>query len=185
MLMPHVGLAPLGSAMEKGGKIDFDALFTESRSRGEPLWYNGNTLVRLDRWKANPGDVFEVTIESTSSGHPQGVGASEDVEVFGQRVKRAVIWEYFSLPSSERGKSEAKLPFVFQVIYRGRPGLLNFYNMTEYKGRQEWWTRGHAMIVERLPGLVRYRCNDFDPDDDFDDLVFTVHKVTATGATDD
>jgi len=26
------------------------------------------------------------------------------------------------------------------------------------------------------PGSRRYRCNDFDPDEDFDDLIFSVIK---------
>lgn len=32
------------------------------------------------------------------------------------------------------------------------------------------------MIAEEIAGGRRYRCNDFDFDDDFDDLIFTVKK---------
>ncbi len=33
------------------------------------------------------------------------------------------------------------------------------------------------MIVTEMADGRRYACNDFDPDDDFDDLVFTVRRV--------
>ncbi len=35
---------------------------------------------------------------------------------------------------------------------------------------------GSAMIVEEVEGGRRYRCNDWHPDDNFDDIVFTVRK---------
>lgn len=48
-------------------------------------------------------------------------------------------------------------------------------------GRIESGHGGAAMIVtERVvsEGVQRlYRCNDFDPDDDFDDLVFSVTRI--------
>jgi hypothetical protein len=36
---------------------------------------------------------------------------------------------------------------------------------------------GAAMIVEEIPNGRRYRCNDGEPDDDFDDLVFRLERV--------
>src|SRR5262249_15796808 len=56
----------------------------------------------------------------------------------------------------------------------------SFYNMTEFRGRQEWWHGGSCMIAEDIPGGRRYRCNDFELDEDFDDLVFSV--VRSSGA---
>jgi hypothetical protein len=41
-----------------------------------------------------------------------------------------------------------------------------------------YWQNGAAMIVEEIPNGRRYRCNDGEPDDDFDDLIFTVERVT-------
>ena len=37
---------------------------------------------------------------------------------------------------------------------------------------------GAAMIVEEIENGRRYRCNDGAPDEDFDDIVFTVQKIT-------
>lgn len=156
-------------------RIEFSGMFMASK--GQPVLYKGRTLVMLDRWDAEPGDRFEVTIESTSSSLPQGVGISDGVELFGQTTNRAVVWEYFSVPPTERDHTRSKLPFKFEVTCRNRKGHLAFYNMTEFKNRQEWWSLGHAMIAEEIPGGRRYRCNDFEPDDDFDDIVFVVRKL--------
>jgi hypothetical protein len=148
-------------------------------TRGAPVTYRGRSLVMLDRVSAKLGERFTVTIEATSSPYPQGLGVSEGVEVFGERAKRAVIWEYFSLPPVERGQQRSKLPFRFEVVCRNRRGHVAFYNMTEYQGRQEWWHGGSCMVVKEIPGGRRYHCNDFELDEDFDDLVFSVVRGGA------
>lgn len=151
---------------------NFGELFIESK--GQPITVDGRTLVMLDRIPAKFNQRFLVTIESTNSDYPQGVGISEGVKVFGERVKRAVVWEYFSLPPEQRESSKSKLPFSFEVVCRNKKGTLIFYNMAEFRGRQEWWHGGSCMIASDIPGGRRYLCNDFELDDDFDDLVFTV-----------
>lgn len=154
--------------------INFGQLFIESH--GTPIEYDGKTLIMLDKLPAKLGDKFTVTIESTRSPYPQGVGVSEGVEVFGERVKQAVIWEYFSLAPEFREVERSRFPFSFDVVCRNKKGSLSFYNMTEFRGRQEWWHGGSCMVNEEIPGGRRYRCNDFELDEDFDDLVFTVIK---------
>jgi hypothetical protein len=150
-------------------------------AKGAPLTYGDKTLIMGDKLPARLGEHFLVTIESTDSEYPQGVGVSEGIEVFGEKVKRAVVWEYFSLPPEERQSRRSRLPFSFEVICRNKKGFIWFYNMTEYKGRQEWWTRGHAIHAVEIEGGKRYFCNDFTPDDDFDDLIFTVVRKGAGG----
>jgi hypothetical protein len=155
-------------------RTDFGQLFIQSR--GAPIVHGGKTLIMADRVPAKPGDQLLVTIESTRAEWPQGVGIPQDVEVFGERVKRAVVWEYFSVPPEERAEVRSRLPFTFEVICRNEKGFVSVYNMTEFKGRQEWWHGGSCMIATDIPGGRRYSCNDFEPDDDFDDLVFTVTR---------
>jgi hypothetical protein len=155
---------------------DFGQLFV--KSRGAPIWHDGRALIMLDKVAAKLGEKFIVTIEATRSPYPQGVGVSEGVAVFGERVKRAVVWEYFSLPPAERKSQRSQLPFAFEVICRNKKGSLSFYNMTEFQGRQEWWHGGSCMVAEDIPGGRRYHCNDLEPDEDFDDLVFTVVRVS-------
>jgi hypothetical protein len=47
--------------------------------------------------------------------------------------------------------------------------------MAEFEGRQEYWHNGSCMYIQAVPGGRRYFCNDFQPNDDFQDIVFTVH----------
>jgi hypothetical protein len=155
-------------------EVDFGQLFIQSRRA--PIQHDGKTLIMLDRLPAKLGDKFTVTLETTRSLYPQGVGISEGVQVFGERVKRVVIWEYFSLPPELRQSERSRLPFSFEVVCRNKKGSLSFYNMTEVHGHQSWWHGGSCMIAEDIPGGRRYRCNDFELDDDFDDLVFSVVK---------
>ena len=42
----------------------------------------------------------------------------------------------------------------------------------------ESWHNGAAMIVELLPDGRRYLCNDGFADDDFDDIVFRLERVS-------
>jgi hypothetical protein len=156
---------------------DFGELFIVSK--GAPIKYGDKTLMMADKLPARLGDRFVVTIESTDSQHPQGVGISEGVEVFGSNVKRAVVWEYFSVPPDQRCLQRSRLPFFFEVCCRNKKGYLAFYNMTEFQGRQEWWNRGSAMWATDIANGRRYFCNDFDPDDDFNDLVFTVVRMAT------
>ena len=134
----------------------------------------------LDRLPAELGDRFTVTIEAPRSPYPQGVGFSEEVEVFGERTQRAVVWEYFSLPPELRAAERSRLPFAFAVVCRNKRGWLSFYNMnmTEVQGRQTWWHGGSCMIAEDILG-GRHWCNDFELDADFDDLVFSVVKANS------
>jgi hypothetical protein len=158
---------------------EFGSLFMASK--GAPITYGDKTLIMGDKLQARLGERFLVTIESTDSEYPQGVGVAEGIEVFETKVKRTVVWEYFSLPPEERQSRKSRLPFSFEVVCRNKKGFVWFYNMTEFQGRQEYWTRGHAMYVAEIEGGRRYFCNDFTPDEDFNDLVFTVVRVSDGG----
>ena len=157
---------------------NFGQRFIESK--GQPITHGEKTLQMIDRFPAKLGEELEVTIESTASPYNQGVGFSEGVEVFGERQKKAVVFEHFSVPPDERDRVRSKLPFTFTVTCRNRKGYVQFYNMALVSGRQEWWHGGSAMIVEEIDGGRRYRCNDFELDDDFDDVVFTVKQQGTT-----
>lgn len=154
---------------------DFSQWFVESN--GQPITYQGKTLIMMDQIEAEYGDRFEVVIESTLSKHPQGVAISEGVEVFGKQVERAIIWEYLSVPPENRLHTRSRLPFKFEVICRNRSGSLFFYNMTEIDGERSWWLGGSCMLPRDIENGKRYFCNDVALDDDFDDMIFTVTKI--------
>jgi hypothetical protein len=166
---------------ERRGAVqaNFGEMFIQSK--GAPIDYNGKTLIMLDRVPVRLGERLLVTIESTRAEWPQGVGISEGLEVFGERVERVVVWEYFSIPADQRTTTRSRLPFSFEVTCRNEKGTLSFYNVTEFMGRQEWWHGGAAMVATDIPGGRRYSCNDFEMDDDFDDLLFTVTRLVDTG----
>ena len=159
---------------------NFGELFIASG--GQPLSYGDRTLVMLDRFPAKLGERLLVTIESTKSPWPQGIGMSTDVEVFGSRQKRAVVWEYFSVRPEDRERVRSNLPFSFAVTCRNKSGFISFYNMTEFNGRQEWWHGGRCMVSSEIEGGRRYLCNDHELDDDFNDLVFNVVRAPTTGS---
>jgi hypothetical protein len=154
--------------------FDFGGRFI--KSKGQPIQHAGRTLQMIGRFPAALGEELVVTIESTASPHIQGIGFSEDVEVFGQKEKKAVVFEHFSIPPEERARTKSRLPFTFAVTCRSKKGFLSFYNMALTGDCQSWWHAGSAMIAEDIAGGRRYLCNDFDFDDDFDDLIFTVKK---------
>jgi hypothetical protein len=160
--------------------FDFGRRFMESK--GQPVTHGDRLLLMMDRFPANLGEEFLVTIESTASSYIQGVGFAENVEVFGQKEKKAVVFEHFSVLPEERAQTKSRLPFSFTVTCRSKKGFISFYNMALVGDRQEWWHAGSAMVVEEIDGGRRYHCNDFEFDDDFDDLVFTVKKKSARAA---
>ena len=152
---------------------NFGEMFMAAKS-GQ-ISYRDRTLVLSDSVPAQLGQRFSVTIESTNARFPQGVGVSTDVAVFGEAVPRAVVWEYFSVPPAERTFRRSQLPFMFEVECRSPTGELSFYNMAELDGgKQSWWHGGSCMWVEPIAHGRRYHCNDFELDDDFDDIIFTV-----------
>src|ERR1043166_8321732 len=107
--------------------FDFSDQFMASN--GAPITHHDKTLILMDEWPAYPGERFLVTIESTNSHYPQGVGVCEGVEIFGSEEKLAVVWEHFSLPPWQRWFRKSQLPFSFEVICRNKKGYLRFYNM--------------------------------------------------------
>jgi hypothetical protein len=61
---------------------------------------------------------------------------------------------------------------------RGNAPFINVYNLWDCgNGVVHSWMNGAAMIVEELANGRRYRCNDGEADDDFDDLVFSLERV--------
>jgi len=163
--------------MTHNAKYDFGSQFI--KSKGQSIEYDGKEIFMIDRVPAKLNEEFVITIESTNSPHTQGVGISEGVEVFGVKNKRAVVFEYVSLPPEERKTKKSKLPFSFKVKYRNKKGFLTFYNMCLFHGRQEWWHGGAGMIVENIENGKRYHCNYFELNDDFDDIIFTVTKSAS------
>jgi hypothetical protein len=61
-----------------------------------------------------------------------------------------------------------------------KDGKVLIHNVWDYgDGVVHAWHNGAAMAIDRIDHATRrYSCNDGEPDDDLDDLVFTVHRET-------
>lgn len=64
----------------------------------------------------------------------------------------------------------------FEVL--GGASVIRIYNAWDCgNGVVDFWLNGAAMIVEEIPNGRRYRCNDGEPDDDFEDIIFRLQRV--------
>ncbi len=57
----------------------------------------------------------------------------------------------------------------------------NIWEGVDHRGKKyvDSGHNGAAMIVEKIENGRRYRCNDGTPDDDFDNIIFTVQKIDS------
>ena len=155
--------------------IVFEELF--SLTKGQPIDYFGEKLLLFDSLSAKYKDRFSVTIESTHSKFLQGIGFSENVSIFGERVKRAAIFEHFSIPTEDRNRKRSMLPFTFEVTSFNKKGFITIYNIALVDETLHYGHNGFAMKKEEYGEGWRYRCNDIQPNDDFNDIVFTIKKI--------
>jgi hypothetical protein len=144
----------------------FEKLFL--KSKGQPVVYKDRIIQMVDRLSVSEGQRLRVKFESVNSDWHQGIGLDTDgsFDVAGQRVKRKIVLWHHTAPRE-----------TLLTIHTKRGELLvkNIWDMGD--GVMHSWHNGAAMIVEGLPKGRLYRCNDGRPDDDFDDLVFSIELV--------
>lgn len=141
----------------------FEDLFM--KSKGQPVEYAGETIQMVDRIPVFTGQKIRIVFEAVNSKWKQGVHLSIDGEfaVNGQTVKKAVVlWE-------DTAPKEVTLEVKSK---KGECLIKNVWDIGD--GVMHSWHNGAAMIVETTELKRRYRCNDGQPDDNFNDLVFTV-----------
>jgi len=159
---------------------NFDDMFSQSE---QAIEYKGNVIIRFDDIPYKDGDSFLIEFESTNSEWKQGIS----LDVFGSfEIKgktypqQIVLWQDTSpkefLFTLHEEKSLKKGPK--RLPSKGLLGIKNVWDPGT--GSIESWYNGAAMMVEEIKNGRRYRCNDGKPDDDFDDIVFTVTKVRNT-----
>jgi hypothetical protein len=142
---------------------DFSEMFIPNK--GRPVEYRGRTIQMFDKFPVENGRTIRVAFESVGSEWLQGIGLRVD----GALTERSKNW----------GKAlaiwERTSPQGCDLQITTRCGYLEVKNLWDRgDGRVEFWNMGGAMIVESVPGGRRYLCNDGAPDDDFDDLIFTI-----------
>ncbi len=146
--------------------MPFESLFRQSR--GQPIVYKGRTVQMVDRLTVGNDQVLSMVFESADSVWLQGVRLDTDgsFSLAGRTIAKSVVLWRHSAPA--------------QVILRvqSKAGYCSVRNVWDIgDGVVHSWHNGAAMIIEALPNGRRYLCNDGEPDDDFDDLVFRIETL--------
>ena len=139
------------------------------KSKGKPVIYNGQKIWHSDRFKVADGQRLKVTFESVNSDWRQGISLDVDGNFTcnGQTIKKKIIlWQHTA-------------PREFIVTVHSKKGEVDVWNTWDTgNGVTEALYNGAAMIIEEINETTkRYRCNDGRPDDDFDDLIFTIELL--------
>jgi hypothetical protein len=161
----------------------FDNLFAEPKD--DFIVYNGNKLFQSDKFSVKNGDILIASIEKTNSRRRQGfvidiTGYCEmDGEVFKKgKGLRVTFWQD-TMPKEVKIKVFTKKDTV--LVYNIWESE-NYYILGDVKKEfktTEYFVNGAAMIIEEFENGRRYCCNDGVPDEDFDDIIFTVRKEVS------
>ena len=148
----------------------FQDLFTESK--GQPINYCGRILHLADQFPTHGTKTLRLVFESTNGDWRQGVALDVDGSfvVNGRKIPRSIVLWEDTAPSVV----EFEIPRPAQ-----RVTVWNVWDSGN--GATDAWHNGAAMIVEDIGNGRRYRCNDGMADEDFDDIVFRLERVTAWG----
>lgn len=167
---------------------NFDELFLESK--GQPIIYKGKPTIRADKFPVSNGDVLIASIEQASGDLRQGfvIDVTGYCELDGEIIKqgkgvRMMFWQD-TMPKQVKLKVFTKKDFV--VIYNIWESTSSYLLGTP-EGEDVWkqsksinyFINGAAMHVEEIENGKRYYCNDGYPDEDFDDIIFTVQKEVS------
>ena len=150
------------------------------KSKGQPIEYKGKVLKRVDKFPVSDGDILIISIEKTNSKDLQGVAIdiTGSCEMNGKIWKKGkgvnmIFWEDATEfdPKHIEIKIFTKKDFVW---------IQNIWEDINYLGKKsiDYGRYGAAMIVEEIENGRRYKCNDWRPDENFDDIIFTVRKIT-------
>jgi hypothetical protein len=159
---------------------NFDPIFMETVVR--PILYKGNSIARIDKFPIKNGDILIASIETTNSQYRQGfsIDIKGYCEMNGKVFKQGkgilmLFWED-TMPKQVEIKVFTKQDFVIvQNMWEENISFLEDQEK-QFKLRNAS-INGAAMIVEEIENGRRYRCNDGVPDEDFDDIIFTVQRL--------
>ncbi|MBW0281672.1 hypothetical protein [Shewanella xiamenensis] len=148
---------------------DFSSLFVAAK--GGAIEYKGRTLIMMDRYPVQHGRKFLLSLISSNSPWKQGIklGAKGAIYIAGQTLTKGVLLWEDTMPKE----------VVLQVD--AKDSLLQVSNAWDTgDGVTHSWHNGAAIYVEvEENGRRIYHCNDGHPDENFDDLVFSIEPVCA------
>jgi hypothetical protein len=151
--------------------LSFQAMFLESR--GKPIEYQGRTLVMSDFFPTDGRNSLRFTFEACDCEWRQGAALKCDgiFRCDGKTFdgKTGLVFWRDTAPQVVDFEVDASVETV------------RVYNVWDVgDGVTHARHNCAAMIVEQLPSGRRYRCNDGFPDDDFNDVVFSLECVEST-----
>ncbi|HNA62681.1 MAG TPA: hypothetical protein PKW79_06360 [Rhabdochlamydiaceae bacterium] len=155
----------------------FQELFTQADK--PVIQYKEKTLYWADKFPVSNGDKLKISIEKTNSEYIQGIS----IDITGSCEVQGKIWK--------KGKGikmifweDAELidPKNIEMMIITRQGYVvvqNVWECSDHRGVRytDSGVNGAAMIIEEIPNGKRYYCNDGHPDENFDDIIFTIQKV--------
>jgi hypothetical protein len=148
-------------------KEPFETLF--ERNNWSPFEYEGKTISIGDTFQIPKGRVkFIVRFEQVNSNWEQGVFFKGQGPF---TVNMDVMQTGFYLWHSTS-------PTVVECEVYSQTGEFKVWNMWRINGGpMQYGHNGAAMYFEEIPNGKRYFCNDGYPDDDFDDLIFSIEII--------
>lgn len=145
--------------------MDFEKLFKQSK--GQPISYEGKTLVLIDRIGIASTQKVKINFLETNSNWKQGL----ILETNGKFIlddgsvitKYPVFWEDTA-------------PKEIELTIKSKNKELIVYNVWDSgNGTISRWHNGAAMEINQISEKKRiYYCNDGYPDLDFNDIVFSI-----------
>lgn len=159
-------------------------LLTYSKSVG-PIKYKKRTLYLEDQIPIINGDQFLVIIERIKNkknilqGFNIYLQNNKNGKLYPDCKKKGYDGEVY-IPEDQNDFRRNTV-----LTYRGEPNVLHIRNACEVQRPEFGYTTEYlfgggatSMIIEKLSGCVRrYRCNDWETDDDFDDIIFRIERT--------
>ncbi len=144
--------------------VVFEDLFKESNWL--PVEYQGKQVLISDTINFSPGKMkFTITFEKINSDWEQGIFLKGKGVFFinNERLADSIyLWQKTSST-------------VVEFVFESKDGVLKIWNMWRIeKGSMQYGHNGAALYYNKISNGKRYYCNDGYPDDDFDDLIFTI-----------
>ncbi len=151
-------------------QVIFEDLF--KKNDWKPLRYKKQLVYPFDAFRLkSENQKIKIVFQQTDSPNIQAVSLStrDGFIVEGERIKKGLILRQDTIPSR-----------TVNLVAVSKDKNMVVKNVTFWKNWAGHEMRssgnGSAMIVQELPnGRGRsYRCNDVEPDDDFNDLIFRI-----------
>jgi hypothetical protein len=149
--------------------MNFDEIFSSTTNR--PIKYKGRDIIRIDKLLLfDKNEKFQLVFIEKNSSWDQGIVLKTKGDFFindNRYSNQIVLWEYSS-------------PKVVDFSVYSKNKEIIVYNVWDVgNGTMHFWHNGGAMEVKNDGRKKIFYCNDGYPDEDFNDLVFSIEFMTS------